>query len=138
MRTGAKVADEGPIVDNPPVTLPVTIRPVLLLALAGGALGVMAGCRPRAPRQPLLDTDPIFVIPAIRNVADADRLRDAPRLIELLESEDAAVRLAAINSLRDLTGEDFGYHFWQRAGERGPAVDRWRQWAVARGLVQPE
>ena len=111
---------------------------MMLALLAGSAGPVLTGCRPRAPRQPLRDTDPVFVIPAIRQTAEADRLRDVPRLIALLNSEDAAVRLAAIGALRDLTGEDFGYSYWQDANQRAPAVDRWREWAVEQGLMEAE
>ena len=105
-----------------------------LLAVACAAVGVV-GCRPRAPRMPLQDQDPIFVIPAMRRSAETNRLRDVPRLIELLDSEDAAIRLHAIQTLRSLTGETFGYQFWDGAPQRRPAVDRWRRYAADLGLI---
>jgi hypothetical protein len=95
---------------------------------------LQSGCRPGPPRRPLQDTDPVFVIPAIKHTADAKRTGDIPRLIDLLESEDSAVRLAAIQALEDLTGEDHGYRPWATAQERAQAVARWRQWSAERGF----
>ncbi len=97
-----------------------------------------AGCRPRPPRTPLQDRDPIFVIPAIHESAQATRYRDVPRLIELLDSDDAAIRLHSIQALRDLTGQRFGYQFWDPPAARRPSIDRWKQWAVDTGILPPE
>ncbi len=99
------------------------------------ALVLAMACRPRAPRQPLMDNDPVFVNPAIKRSAQAERLRDVPRLIELLDSDDSAIRLYASHALRDLTGESFGYQFWASAAQRQPAIDRWKRWAAAIGLI---
>lgn len=106
-----------------------------LLAVTCAAPIMAGGCRPTAPRRPLLDQDPIFVIPAMKRTAESQRLKDIPRLIELLDSEDAAIRLNAIQTLRSLTGETFGYQFWDTALQRGPAVARWRGYAVDLGLM---
>jgi hypothetical protein len=97
-----------------------------------------AGCRPGAPRWPLGDDDPVFVIPAIKQTAQAERLRDVPRLIELLDSEDSATRLYASQALRDLTGETMGYQFWDTPARRKPAVDRWKRFAAELGLIPAE
>jgi len=46
------------------------------------------------------------------------------------------VRFYAINGLRRLTGDDFGYHYYDEKEQRQPAVARWQRWvedgAVAR------
>lgn len=113
-------------------------RLVLGLVVACAAGVPIGGCRPPAPRRPLLDQDPVFVIPAMRQTAQAQRLRDMPRLIELLNSEDSAIRLHAIQTLRSLTGETFGYQFWDTPAQRRGAVERWRRYAADLGLMPKE
>ena len=51
-----------------------------------------------------------------------------PTLIQRLEDDDVAVRLAAINTLRRTTGQDFGYVAWDDEVKRRPAVAKWREW----------
>ena len=97
--------------------------------------GAAAGCRPGPPERPLADRDPIFLIPAIKEVAEEDRVSRIPRLIELLESDDAAVRMASHQALQNITGRDFGYRSWGSDESRNLAVRRWRRWAVDAGLL---
>ena len=108
--------------------------PRIALALAAVFL---VGCRPGTPDRPLADRDPVFVIPAVKGVAEESprsvAWSEVTRLVELLDSEDAAVRLASEQALRDLSGgRDFGYRFWADADDRAPAVARWREWAAGR------
>ena len=66
-----------------------------------------------------------------RSVALGENLPErqvVPQLIERLNDADAVVRLTAFEELRHLTGQDFGYIPWADAGERAPAVARWRGW----------
>ena len=107
----------------------------LILAAALVVLASLAGCRPGAPDRPLQDTDPVFVIPAVKEVAQEDDERDVPRLIELLSSEDAAVRAFTNESLRRVTGQDFGFQFWADEPQRDAAVARWKRYAAARRLI---
>ena len=90
------------------------------------------GCVP-SPDRPLRDRDPAFVIPAVKNVADENRPErtEVNRLVELLESEDAAVRLSAVQALRELSGQRFGYDFWADPAARAPALRRWQMWAAS-------
>jgi len=46
-------------------------------------------------------------------------------IVELLDSDDPAVRLLAINALRRLTGETHGYEFDAPLDERDAAIRRW-------------
>ena len=103
---------------------------VLLAALAGGV-----ACTPGPPRRPLLDRDPVFVIPAIKDAAKQEDYTDVPRLIELLRSDDSAVRAFSDEGLRRLTGQDFGYRYWADEASRKVAVGRWTRWAVDRRLL---
>ncbi len=47
------------------------------------------------------------------------------RLIEQLDSDDAAVRLVAITALEELTGETYGYRHDDPVAARRAAVARW-------------
>ncbi len=100
----------------------------------GAALGtLLAGCvaerpRPIRPADDLLDPNPTRRVQA---VGEAGRLRDlgqVPRLIELLDDEDEAVRLAAGTTLTELTGRDTGYLPYAPAAERRRQVLAWRAW----------
>jgi hypothetical protein len=84
-----------------------------------------AGC---APKYGSDTTDPAGQIGAIR-VAAAQNDRSAiPRLIEFLESDDAAVRLFSIGTLEQLTGERFGYDPAAPPSRRREAARRWAGW----------
>ena len=67
-------------------------------------------------------------------VIEAARARDrraTPYLIDRLEDEEADIRLFAIQALRRITGEGFGYRFYAKEPARREAVQRWRQWLLA-------
>jgi hypothetical protein len=58
--------------------------------------------------------------------------RILPRLIELLDDEDDAVRMMAGHSLCRLTGADLGFKPYGSLAERAEAIDRWRRWLQAK------
>lgn len=105
-------------------------KPLILLAATLLVVGmVVAGCRPRPPARPLQDRDPVFVIPAIIDTAERRQTRRVHELVDLLESEDSAIRFFAIDALRQMTGEDHGFLWWSGDEEqRQQAVERWRRW----------
>lgn len=74
------------------------------------------------------DQDPSVKIPAIKKAVREKDLKAAGQMIDDLESDDAAVRLYAINGLQALTGERFGYEYYADDSQRQQAVGRWRQW----------
>jgi HEAT repeat protein len=51
-----------------------------------------------------------------------------PHLIESLDSDDSAVRLMAIGTLEELTGQTLGYRHEDPLWRRQQAVDRWVAW----------
>lgn len=51
-----------------------------------------------------------------------------PQLVELLGSDDPAVRMVAITALERMTSERLGYEHWGTEWERRGAVARWRAW----------
>ncbi len=56
-----------------------------------------------------------------------------PKIIPRLEDDDVAVRMAAVDSLRRMTGEDFGYVAWDDETTRRAAVAKWREWWKTHG-----
>ncbi len=96
-------------------------------------LAVMVGatiCGCTAPRPPLVvtDPDPSVKIPAIKLAVEHKDHKATEQLVKDLDSDDPAIRFYAINGLRELTGENFGYLYYQDANERQPAVQRWQAW----------
>ncbi len=51
------------------------------------------------------------------------------QIIEQLDSDDPAVRLAAISALERATGQTLGYDFADAPRQRSAAVSRWVEWA---------
>jgi hypothetical protein len=49
-------------------------------------------------------------------------------MVKDLHSTDPAVRMFAILGLRRLTGETFGYRYFDGEDERRGAAGRWEQW----------
>jgi len=61
----------------------------------------------------------------------AAEAKDRSALVEMvhdLDSDDAAVRLYSIEGLQRLTGEDFGYHYYDDREARKASVEKWRHW----------
>ncbi|MBC8108830.1 MAG: hypothetical protein H7Z14_19760 [Anaerolineae bacterium] len=113
---------------------PIEMRdPVRMKRIAGRiffAVVTIAASSCTAPRGPLVvsDPDPSIKIPAIK-VAVADRdLSSVRQMVKDLESDDAAVRFYSIGGLRRLTGENFGYLYYEETEERRPATKRWQAW----------
>ena len=91
-----------------------------------------SACIP-APRPKLVVTnpDPSVKIPAIKQ-AVANKNTDAERqLVKDLDSDDPAVRFYAIEGLRKLTGQSFGYRYFDDEDARRPAVEKWKAWLTA-------
>ena len=85
------------------------------------------GCGTDGPRT-VYNADPARKIPAIIHAADAHDTSVIPELVKNLDSDDPAIRFYANRGLRDLTGQDFGYRYYEDETHRGPAVLRWKQW----------
>ena len=99
------------------------IRGVLLASLCGLGLSCIARDTPS-----ITSNDPDCLIPAIKSSVAAGDRRVIPYLVADLSSDDSAVRFYAIDGLKRLTGQDFGYVFYACDADRQPAVQRWQQW----------
>jgi hypothetical protein len=87
-----------------------------------------------ASRGPLVVTspDPAVKIPAIEKAVRERDQSAVPQLVKDLDSDDAAVRLYANHALQALTGQDFGFKYFDDDDQREAAAERWRQWLKER------
>ena len=92
-------------------------------------IAALAGCRDAG--RGLVDTDPAFKVPAIKDAVAGREQTAVPQLVTDLDDDDSAVRFFAIEGLRRLTGQGFDYHYYDDAPTRAPAITRWRAWMAA-------
>ncbi len=70
-------------------------------------------------------SDPATRLAAIRVIDENPDPSAIPDLIAALDSDDPAVRLMSIGTLRKITGKSFNYHFDASPTERNQAVSAW-------------
>ncbi len=104
-----------------PARMRLTYMPALICVL-------VCGCGGPAPLQLVSNPDPSGKIPAIKTAVRQRDTSAARQLVKDLDSDDDAVRFYAIGGLRRLTGETFGYRYYDDEDARAPALHRWRQW----------
>jgi HEAT repeat protein len=95
-----------------------------IMILAGGLL---SGCYSPDPISLNSDSAP-REIPAIKQAANDHDRSAIPRLIQDLDDNDSAVRFAANTALKKITGQDFGYRYYDDESHRRPAIQRWQAW----------
>jgi hypothetical protein len=95
-----------------------------IMLLVGAAVG---GCYSPDAKSLSSDSAP-NAIPAIKTAAGQNDRAAIPRLVDDLDDPDSAIRFAAITALRRMTGQDFGYRYYDSPWVRRPAVIRWRLW----------
>lgn len=105
--------------------------------LAIFALGIATGCQSGggADRGELRSRSPFERARAAVRVAENGDSTAIHELVDLLEDDDAGVRLYTIESLRRLCGEDFGYRYQATTERREAAVQIWRA-ALRDGKLQ--
>ena len=106
-------------------------RVVLATVAAIPALAVAAGggCSKDAPLPSQVDSPNLAgKIPAIKRGVERMDPAVARQLVRDLSSADPVVRFFAIEGLRRLTDQTFGYVYYADDDQRKPAVQRWRQW----------
>jgi hypothetical protein len=99
------------------------------LTLVVGLLALASACvAPRSPRV-VRNPDPSGKIPAIKRAVEQRDMAAARQMIKDLESDDPAVRFYAIQGLERLTGETFGYRYFEDDDEqRKGALEKWQAW----------
>ena len=103
------------------------VVPVLILLLA-------ASCAPPAREGGFDSPTPAAKMYAMEQAVHAGDQTAAARIVEQLDSDDPAVRMMAIESLRRLTGTTLGYDHSDSPADRREAIERWVQ-AVESGEV---
>jgi hypothetical protein len=105
------------------------------LMLAAGLLVVFfaSGCSIRTLgmtnyTRDIQSPDPCIRMKAVIYAGNSKDKRAIPLLVDRLEDEDEAVRVATIESLKQITGKDFGYRSFDPPYVRAKAVQQWRQW----------
>ena len=102
------------------------------VATAAVVVALVAGCT--APRPPLVvtDPDPSVKIPAFKKAVRTKDRGAVRQLVKDLESDDPAVRFYAIGALERMTGQQFGYRYYDGETGRAAAVGRWHDWLSGR------
>jgi hypothetical protein len=123
------------IVPRPVCFLPM-LRPCSTVVIA--FLAVLAGCGPPATEGGFDGANSAARMYAIEHAArsgDRTAVRD---IVQLLDSDDPAVRWLAIAALERLTGETYGYRHYDSTMQRRDAIARWVQ-ALDSGkiMIQP-
>jgi hypothetical protein len=96
------------------------------------AIGVISAWGCAQPGGGFDSPEPAARLAAITQ-ADSRRDRSAiPHLIESLLHDDPVVRMAAIRTLEDLTGETHGYRYWDEGPRRERAARTWAEWYSGR------
>lgn len=87
----------------------------------------IAGCQTNAADSSgLASRSPFDRARAAVRAAESGDATAVHALVDLLEDEDAAVRMYSIRALRRLCNEDFGYRYHASAAARANAVESWR------------
>lgn len=106
----------------------------IIVALTAFAIAAIAplGCRPARSEPSVYDRlqsdNPSVRIEAITQAGRQSDRRAVPLLVDRLADDDADVRLFAQLALEKITGQTFGYRYFELPAERSAAVERWRAW----------
>lgn len=99
---------------------------ILLLSLLA-----LTGCLPSEQDPAKADLhapDTLARVPAIVDAADTDDAATLAELVHALSDKDPAIRLFAIRSLKEQTGQTLDYRYYEAADKRQDAIDRWHDW----------
>ena len=98
---------------------------ILLISLL-----VLSGCSPKQPpaKADFRATDTPSRVPAIVGAADEKEQASLSELVHALSDKDPAIRLFAIQSLQERTGQTMGYRYYEATDKRQAAADRWHAW----------
>ena len=104
----------------------IAFRAALLLpAIVAGS-----GCGSLTPRnfRSMVHPAPVVRAGAVGLGDDRPDAVAIPAWIARLEDKDPVVRMAANESLKARTKQDFGFVAWAEPEQRGPAVAKWKAW----------
>jgi hypothetical protein len=107
---------------------------ILLLAAVLFTVGCLPSQQPPA-KADLRANDSPARIPAIVDAAGTDDEATLPELVHALTDKDPAIRLFAIRSLKERTGQTLDYRYYEGPDKRQAAIDRWYAWLADQGLA---
>lgn len=113
-------------------------RLALILSLVG--LTGLCGCLPsqQGPAEAdLRANDTPSRVPAIVHAAQTDDDKTLTELVQALSDKDPAVRLFAVRSLQERTGENFGYRYYDPPEKRQAATNQWHAYLNDPGATKP-
>jgi|SRR5271170_12494 len=93
------------------------------------------GCTESKGPRTVENKDPTVSIPVIEDDVRQHDQKDDAQLVVDLNDDDPAVRFYAIEALRRLTGDDFGYRYYEDEDGRAAAVAKWNQWLKQRKVA---
>jgi len=93
-----------------------------------GLICFTSACAAPRPVRVVSNPDPSGKIPAIKLSVQRSDMSVVAQLVKDLDSDDPAVRFYAIEGLERLTGETFGYRYFDDELERRPALEKWDAW----------
>jgi hypothetical protein len=96
------------------------------LLVAG--LAAAAGCVSEGPKVGLKSDDVAGRIIAMKQAAQRRDKKAVPALVDALSSDDPAERFYAISALQRISGQTFGYHYFDPESVRAQSVQSWKQW----------
>jgi len=109
--------------------------PTLMAGFLLGVAGLFCGCGPASDSATgqnlyarLQNEDPAVRIGAIEEAAKANDRKALPYLVDRLTDTESDVRMFASVALREMTGQDFGWRFYETSTQREAAQQRWRTW----------
>ena len=108
------------------------MRPPLIILFAL----LLSACGPTI--HPTFDSpEPAARNAAIVKAADTKDASAVPDLVRMLDSDDPATRLLAINALERITGDRLGFEYAAPEHVRLPAVARWHERVTGEVPKQP-
>ncbi len=125
---------------NAPPILPISTRtklallrqpPIHMLWLMNGrllgicALLLLCSCGPSATEGGFDAPNPAARSVALERAVRTGDLSAVPKIVQLLDSDDPAIRMLAIDALQRLTGETYGYRHHDPSYVRQAAIQQW-------------
>lgn len=97
-------------------------------AVGVAMLGVLMTSCANIDRSGLQSRQSATRVKAILSAGERNDVGAIPLIIDRLDDDDVAVRSVAIQTLKRMTGEEFGYRSFDNVDVRSQAVARWRAW----------
>ena len=128
---------------GPSSTLRPKAAPAAIAIVACWACWLLlsTGCNPRVSSdyvQNISSVSPEVATEAMSIAAENKSTRAIEPLVQRLYDEDSVIRLSAVRALKEITGQDFGYRYYEPESQRIQAIKRWEAWLAQQNAVVEE